>query len=308
MPTVKQLRYFVAVADLLSFGRAAEACNVSQPTLSVQIQELEKRLGVQLVERSRHRVLVTGLGKQVARRAREVLRGIDGIVDLAQEGRTALGRNQRLGILPSLGPYLLPHILPPLRDAYPGLALYLREDTTQNLIATLEDGALDVAIVPLPLPVQKRDLEATVLFDEPLWLALPRRHRLAEKAVLRMEDLRGEGVLTLEAGHSLHSKVLELCDSFGAQPHLEFAATSLDTLRQMTVMGLGSTFLPAFYVLAEALDDEEIAVRPFEKPAPHRRIGLTWRRRASGRVEYLAFAKRIRAMLAEAVPGVVSVA
>ena len=306
MPTVKQLRYFVTVADLLNFGRAAEACHVSQPTLSVQIQELEKRLGVQLIERSRHRVLITDIGRQIARQARGVLRGIDEIVETAEQGRTALGRHQRLGILPSLGPYLLPHILPTLREDYPGLALYLREDTTGNLMGMLENGTLDVVIGPLPL--KNRDLESAVLFDEPLWLALPRRHRLADKAVLRRQDLRGEEILTLEDGHSLHSVVIELCHRFGAHPHLEFAATSLDTLRQMTVMGLGSTFLPAFYVLAEALDDEEIAMRPFEAPSPHRRIGLVWRRRVSYRAEYQAFAKHIRALLTEKVPGVVTVA
>lgn len=306
MPTIKQLRYFVTVAELLNFGRAAEACHISQPTLSMQIQELEKRLGAQLIERSRHRVLVTEIGKQVARHARDILRSVDEIVGLVGQSRTALGRHQRLGILPSLGPYLLPHILPPLRETYPGLALYLREDTTQHLVSMLEDGTLDVAFVPLPM--MKRDFEFAPLFDEPLWLAMPRNHRLAERAALRKQDLRGEVILTLEDGHNLHSKVMELCDQYGAYPHLEFAATSLDTLRQMAVMGVGSTFLPALYVLAEALDDKEIAVRPFEAPAPFRRIGLAWRRKASGRTEYLAFAKNIRVILKNAVPEMIVVA
>ena len=306
MPTVKQLRYFVTVTNLLNFGRAADACNVSQPTLSMQIQELEKRLGVQLIERSRHRVLITEIGTEIARHAREVLQGVENIVDLAERGRTALGKHQRLGTLPSLGPYMLPHILPSLRDAYPELALYLREDTTQHLETMLDNGVLD--FVFLPMPVKNRDFEVVALFDEPLWLAMPRNHRLAEKATLKKADLRGEVILTLENGHSLQSIVLELCDRHDAKPHLEFAATSLDTLRQMTVMGIGSTFLPAFYVLAEALDDKEIAVRPFEAPVPFRRIGLAWRRKASRRSEYIALAKRIRDALKSTVPQTVTVA
>ena len=231
------------------------------------------------------------------------------IVDTAEQGRSALGRHQRLGILPSLGPYLLPHILPPLREAYPGLALYLREDTTGRACSPCWRTVSSTWLIG-PLPMKKRDLEAAVpLFDEPLWLALPRRHRLADKAVLRKQDLRGEGDADPGGRPQPALQGAGVCaTAYGAHPHLEFAATSLDTLRQMTVMGLGSTFLPAFYVLAEALDDEEIAMRPFEAPSPHRRIGLVWRRRVSYRAEYQAFAKHIRALLTEKVPGVVTVA
>lgn len=302
MPTIKQLRYFMAVVDLLNFRRAAEACHVSQPTLSMQIRELEERLGVQLLERTRSRVLVTPAGREIAKHAREALRNVKDIVDLAEQGRRIFAGTHRVGILPSLGPYLMPHILPSLREHYPDLRLYLREDIAHNLANRLEGGELDFAF--LPLPVHRQEVEVIELFDEPLWLAVPRKHRLAERAHLKGGDLRGEVVLTLENGQSLHAKVMELCDRHGAHPHLDFAATSLDTLRQMTAMGMGVTFLPALYVRAEALDDQEIAVLPFKSQWPFRRIGLVWRRKTARRRQYLVLAKLIRKVLAAQVPEV----
>lgn len=302
MATLRQLKYLVAVADTLSFRRAAEICHVAQPTLSMQIRELEARLKVQLIERSRRRVVMTPLGRDVAERARGVLRDVQDIVELAQKGRHILEGTLRLGVLPSLGPYLLPHILPFLRQRYPDLNLYLREDAGENLIRRLEEGDLDVMLHPLPL--RNEALATAVLFDEPLWLALPRAHPLAAKEVLVSTDLKDLTVLALEPGHSLQAQVLALCRAFGAHARLDFATTSLDTLRQMAGMGLGATFMPALYVRAEALDDEQIAVRPFAPPPPSRRIGLVWRKHSARASEYMAFAAHIRDALAAGVPEV----
>ncbi len=292
MPTLRQLRYLVAIADTLSFRRAAEICHVSQPTLSAQLGALEARLKVQLVERSRRRVVMTPLGAEIAERARLVLREVRDIAELAEKGRHILKGTLRLGVLPSLGPYLFPHVLPFLRQRYPGLTLYLREDTAENLLRRLEEGDLDVMLFPLPL---RRDaLSAVALFDEPLWLALPSGHPLAAKDVLALDDLRDLTILALEPGHSLHAQVLALCRAYGARALLDYATTSLDTLRQMAAMGVGATFLPALYVRAEALDDNQIIVRPFAPPPPSRRIGLAWRRLSARGSEYEALASHIR--------------
>ena len=295
MPTLRQLRYLVAVSETLNFRRAAAACHVSQPTLSDQIRELETRLQVQLVERSRRRVLLTPVGRDVAERSRRVLRDVQDIVDLAERGRHILEGTLRLGVLPSLGPYLLPYVLPYLHQRYPDLTLYLREGTADNLLSRLEEGDLDLLIFPIPL--RREEFSFDPLFEEPLWLALPADHPLAAKDTVQAADLKDLTVLALESGHSLHRQVLALCEGFGARPLLDFATTSLDTLRQMAGMGIGATFLPALYVRTEALRDPNLAVRPFTPPGPNRTMGLVWRAQSARRSEYLALASHIRDVL-----------
>jgi LysR family hydrogen peroxide-inducible transcriptional activator len=303
MPTLRQLQYLVAVSDTLSFRRAAEACHVSQPTLSDQIRELELKLKVQLIERSRRKVVMTPLGLEIADRARRVLRDVQDIGELAERGRHILEGTLRLGVLPSLGPYLLPIVLPYLRQRYPDLTLYLREDTAEGLLRQLDDGELDLLV--FPIPVKREGFSVAQLFREPLWLALTKTHPLSAKDRLAASDLKGLTVLALETGHSLHAQVLNLCREHGAKPLLDFATTSLDTLRQMAVMGVGATFLPALYVRAEAMQDQDLAVIPFAEPSPSRDIGLVWRARSARRSEYQAFATHIRDVLASDVPEVI---
>jgi LysR family hydrogen peroxide-inducible transcriptional activator len=303
MPTLRQFQYLVAVSDTLSFRRAAEICHVSQPTLSDQIRELEAKLKVQLIERSRRKVVMTQIGHEIADRARRVLRDVQDIRELAERGRHILGGTLRLGVLPSLGPYLLPLVLPYLRQRYPDLTLYLREDTAEGLLQRLDDGDLDLLV--FPIPVRREGFSVAELFREPLWLALPKSHALSAKDQLVATDLKGLTVLALETGHSLHAKVLTLCRDHGAKPLLDFATTSLDTLRQMAAMGVGATFLPALYVRAEAMQDPELAVIPFADPPPSRDIGLVWRSQSARRSEYLALAAHIRDVLAADVPEVI---
>jgi len=304
MPTLRQFRYLVAVAETLSFRRAAEICHVTQPTLSDQIRELEARLKVQLIERTRRKVVMTPIGRDIADRAQRVLRDVQDIIDLADRGRHILEGMLRLGVLPSLGPYLLPLVLPYLRQRYPDLTLYLREDTADALLQRLEDGELDLLI--FSIPVKRDGYSVAELFREPLWLALPEGHALSGKERLAPADLRGLTVLALETGHSLHAKVMAICHDYGAKPLLDFATTSLDTLRQMAAMGVGATFLPALYVRAEARQDRQLAVIPFAEPAPSRDIGLVWRAQSARRSEYLALATHIRDVLAADVPEVVT--
>ncbi|MGI9415970.1 MAG: hydrogen peroxide-inducible genes activator [Hyphomicrobiales bacterium] len=302
MPTLQQLRYLVAIAETLHFRRAAEMTHVTQPTLSGQLRELEGKLGVQLVERSRARVILTPTGKAIAARARMVLRDVEDIVELARHGESVLGGTIRLGVLQSLGPYLLPHILPELHRSYPELKLYVREGVPHDLLRGLDQGNLDLLL--FPLPVKGADLVSTRLFREPLWIVAPSTHRLAAKETAQRSDLKGETVLTLEQGHRLHDQVRDLCREFDADLSLDYEGTSLDTLRQMVGMGMGISFLPALYVRSEVMHDKQVVARQLRSRAPFRMIGMIWRRQSARQDEFSALADLIRGMLKGRVPEV----
>jgi len=302
MPTLKQLRYLVAIADERHFRRAAERCHVSQPTLSGQLKELEERLGVQLVERSRSRVVLTPIGNEIVVRAKTVLRDMQDITELAKHGQRLFDGTIRVGVLPTLGPYLLPHIVPELHQSYPNLRLYVREGMPQPLLHDLQEGNLDVLF--FPMPVENADLRSIRLFRENLHIAAPNDHPLAGKAVAERSDLRGETVLALEPGHRLHIQVRDLCEQFGARLSLDYEGTSLDTLRQMVGMGMGISFFPALYVRSEIPKDREVVVRQLRSRPPSRTVGLIWRRHSARGEEFLALADLVRAILKERVPEV----
>ena len=302
MTSLQQLRYLVAVADTLHFRRAAEVTHVTQPTLSGQLRELEERLGVQLVERSRTRVVLTPIGEAIAARARTVLRDVQDITELAKHGQSLLGGTIRLGILHSLGPYLLPHILPELHQTYPKLKLYVREAMPHTLLSSLDEGRLDLLV--FPLPVRGADLQSARLFREPLWVVAPSDHRLAAQEHAVRSDLKGETVLTLEQGHRLHDQVRDLCEEFGANLSLDYEGTSLDTLRQMVGMGMGISLLPALYVRAEVIQDKQVVARQIHSRAPARMIGMVWRGHSARQDEYFALAGLVRGILKGRVPEV----
>lgn len=302
MPTVKQLRYLVAIADTLHFRRAAEMTHVTQPTLSGQLRELESRLGVQLVERSRARVVLTPIGKEIATLARTVLRDVQRITEVAKHGQQPLGGTIRLGVLPTLGPYLFPHILPELHENYPDLKLYVREGMPTALMYGLEEGQLDLLL--FALPVRNGDLQTTRLFREPLWIAAPADHRLADKDFADRSDLKGETVLSLERGHRLHEQVSHLCEQYGAALSLDYEGTSLDTLRQMVAMGMGLSFFPSLYVHAEILEDDQVVARQMRSHPPNRMVGMIWRKNSPSQADYLTLASLIRRILKDRVTGV----
>ena len=302
MPTLQQLRYLVAISETLHFRRAAEMTHVTQPTLSGQLRELEEKLGVQLVERSRSRVILTPTGTAIAARARMVLRDVEDIVEMAKHGESVLGGTVRLGVLPSLGPYLLPHILPELHRTYPDLKIYVREGVPRDLQHGLDQGHLDLLL--FPLPIKGADLVSTRLFREPLWIVSSRDHRFAEQEDAQRADLKGETVLTLEQGHRLHDQVRDLCDEFDAHLSLDYEGTSLDTLRQMVGMGMGISFLPALYVRSEVMHDKQVVARQLRSRAPFRMIGMIWRRQSARQDEFFALADIIRNMLKSRVPEV----
>ncbi len=303
MPTLKQFRYLTALAHSLHFRKAAEQCHVSQPTLSGQLQELEGRLGVQLVERSRRsQVVLTPLGQTIAERARIVLRDVQDIVDLGKHGQQWLDGTIKLGALPTLGPYFLPHVLPELHQSHPGLKLYVREGMPNALIRSLEDGDLDLLL--FPMPIRESDLESTRLFREQLWVVIPSEHPLAAREQIDRADLNGETVLALEPGHRLHEQVAELCREFGADLSHDFEGTSLDTLRLMVGMGMGLSFMPTVYVLSETPKDALVVARPMKSRPPTRTVGLAWRRHSARGNEYRALASIIRGILRSSLPDV----
>jgi LysR family hydrogen peroxide-inducible transcriptional activator len=251
---------------------------------------------VQLVERSRRsQVVFTPIGQTIAERARIVLRDVQDIIDLGKHGQQWLDGTIKLGALPTLGPYLLPHVLPELHRSHPNLKLYVREGMPGPLVRSLEEGDLDLLLFPMPL--READLESTRLFREQLWVVMPGDHPLASKEQIERSDLNGETVLALEPGHRLYEQVAELCGEFGAKLSHDFEGTSLDTIRLMVGMGMGISFMPTVYVLFEVSKDPQVIARPMKSRPPTRTVGLAWRRHSARREEYQALAGIIRSIL-----------
>jgi LysR family hydrogen peroxide-inducible transcriptional activator len=294
---LRDLSYLVALAEYRHFGRAAEASFVSQPTLSTQIRKLEDELGVALVERTPRKVLLTETGREIARRARGVLSQIDEIKSIAQRTRDPESGTIRLGIFPTLGPYLLPHVVPHLRTRFPRLELLLREEKTEQVLHMLREGTLDAGI--LALPVHDDSLHVEFLFEEPFVLAVPSGHELASRASLRMDDLAEQNLLLLEDGHCLRDQALEVCHLAGAGEKSGFRATSLETLRQMVSANVGITLLPALAVKPPVAQSPNVSLVEFEAPAPSRRIAMLWRKSSAMTPFFEALAAIIRDVPAE---------
>lgn len=293
---LKELRYLVAVADHLHFGRAAEACFVSQPTLSTQLKKLEDHLGVQLVERTNKQVMITPVGREIVARAKRVLGEVDELIAQAQSASDPLSGTLRLGAIPTLGPYLLPHLVPAIREKLPRLQPLLFEDQTERLLGRLRSGEIDGAL--MATPVEGRDLVVRHLFDEPFVLAVPNGHPLSRKDGIGFNDLRPERVLLLEEGHCLRDQALEVCALAGAAEATEFRATSLETLRQMVAAGGGVTLLPALAAEANATvpNHSAIILERFQAPVPEREIAL-FSRKGSARTPALEAVGEIAAKL-----------
>jgi len=287
---LRDLQYLVAVADARHFGRAAEASHVSQPTLSMQLKKLEESLGVRLFERTHKQVMVTGVGEEIVRRARTILRETEGLREAARAAQNPLAGELRLGAFPTLAPYFLPLAVPKLRKRLPKLKLLLTEEKTDRLLAMLKEGALDAAL--LALPIEEEGLETAELLDDPFLLAVPAGHALAKRKQVTRRDIAGMPLLLLEEGHCLRRQALEFCSFAGTGERTDFRATSLETLRQMVAAGVGVTLMPKL----AALKGDGVAYIPFAPPAPLRTIGLVWRK-STARAEMLA---AVRAALAAA--------
>lgn len=289
--SLRQLQYLVAVAEAHSFRRAAEACHVSQPSLSAQVAEAERALGVRLFERDRRRVLVTPAGEVLLERARRVLLGADDLLEAARRHADPLSGTVRIGVIPTVGPYLLPRATPALRKSLPGLLVLWEEDRTATLVRRVTAGELDAAL--LAREADLGDLVQAELADDPFVLAAPRSHALARgSGPLRPSELRGERVLLLDDGHCLRDQALEVCEKAHAE-ELGFRATSLPTLVQMVASGAGVTLLPRVAVEAEARH-ADVVIRPFTRPVPGRTLVLAWRRGSAAEVALREVVKAIR--------------
>lgn len=272
---LSDLRYLVALADHRHFGRAAAASFISQPTLSTQIKKLERELGVELLERSHRHVMLTAAGESIVERARLVLREAEGIREIARNARDPESATLRLGIFPTLGPYLLPHVIPHLHAAFPRLELLLSEDKTETVLRRLRDGSLDAGI--LALPVDDDHLHRELLFDEDFVLAVPAGHPLAERGEVSVSVLAGEQLLLLDDGHCLREQALAVCHLSGAGERSGFRATSLETLRHMVAAGVGITLLPRLAVEPPVPHYDGVELVRFGPSAPSRRVAMFWR-------------------------------
>jgi LysR family hydrogen peroxide-inducible transcriptional activator len=272
---LRDLRYLAALDEYRHFGRAAEACFVSQPTLSTQLKKLEGELGVALIERAPRKVLFTEIGQVVLAEARATLRHADRIWALAREARTGGARSMRLGIFPTLGPYLLPHVLPEVHRRFPKLELLLTEEKTEAVLAKLQAGELDAVILAEPIPDE--GLVSEFLFEEPFVLAVPASHPLAALRSAALEDIAEERLLLLEDGHCLRDQALEVCTLAGANERAGFRATSLETLRHMVASEVGLTLLPVLATRPPAAGVQGLRLIPFRGKPPSRRIAMAWR-------------------------------
>ena len=285
----RQLEYFAAVAEWLSFRDAADACFVTQPGLSAQLKDLERFLGVQLFERSQRTVLLTPAGETLLPLAQSILMASDEFVDLARSLTQPLSGTLRLGVIPTVAPYLLPKTLPALRQHYPQLQVRLHEDLTHRLLEMLSHGKLDLLLVALEADLG--NVSTLALTTDPFVVAVPAQHRLAKRKRLTEADIAGEQVLLLDDGHCLRDQALDVCHTSGASEIGDFRASSLNTLVQMVAGGLGITLLPRLSLRVEAPRRSQIIILPFRKPEPSRTIGLVWRTTSPRAHEFQLLAK-----------------
>ncbi len=294
---LRDLRYLVALAEFRHFGRAAQACHVSQPTLSTQVRKLEEELGVALVERAPRHVMLTPVGVDIVERARRVLADVEQMRETARRTTDPEAGSVRLGIFPTLGPYLLPHVVPRIRARFPRLELLLVEEKTEALLGMLRAGRLDAAVLALPL--HEDWLETEFLFEEPFMLAVPDSHPLASHRNLILSELADQHLLLLEDGHCLRDQALEVCSLAGAGEKEGFRATSLETLRQMVAAGVGITLLPMLAVKPPVPPSSSISLRRFRDPPPARRVAMAWRRSSA----MATFLRELAVVLRDLPPG-----
>lgn len=291
LPSLRHLRHLIALHDHGHFGRAAEACHVTQSALSASIKDLETVLDVTLVDRARRRVVLTPMGVETASRARKIVKDVEELVDFTTALREPLSGTLRMGTIPTVGPYLLPRVLPGLREAYSRLKLYLVEDLTERLIESLHRGQLDV--VMLALPYDCGAVETIVLFEDPFVVAVPRAHPLAKEGSVQAQRLWCEDLLLLRDGHCLRGHALSACRLADRRLTEGFEATSLPTLVQMVDNGLGTTLLPTLAVDAGLLLGTNLVTRPLLADEPAREIGLVWRRGAGRCDEFRLLANEL---------------
>jgi LysR family hydrogen peroxide-inducible transcriptional activator len=296
LPTLKQLQYLVTLQDHGHFGRAAEACFVTQSTLSASLRELESLVGVTLVERTRRVVRFTPLGTRIAEKARRVLREAEELADMARAAGQPLTGELRMGVIPTIAPFLLPAMLPRLRSQWPSLKLYLREETSQSACEALQRGQLDCVL--LALPYSCGEVNSLELFDDPLFVAFPRGEAPAGKAV-DADAIDETRLLLLEDGHCLKDHALSACNRPDLRAHAAMMGTSLHTLVQMVDNGLGVTFIPSMAIEAGILLGTRVEAKPLRSDHGFRTVALIWRRSSPRESEFRLLGEALRQIMGE---------
>jgi LysR family hydrogen peroxide-inducible transcriptional activator len=299
LPTIKQLQYLVALREHGHFGKAAEGCFVTQSTLSAGLRELETLLGVVLVERTRRIVRFTPLGEKIADKALRVLREVEELAEMARSEGKPLHGELRMGVIPTIAPFLLPAMLPRLRDQWPSLKLYLREETSQSACEALHRGQLDCVL--LALPYACGDVDCAPLFDDRLFVAFPRGEAPAGAAV-EIDEVDENRMLLLEDGHCLKDHALAACNRPDLRAHAAMLGTSLHTLVQMVDNGLGLTFVPAMAIEAGILEGTHVDAKPLRSDHGFRRVALIWRRSSPREGEFQLLAAALRRITREFIP------
>ncbi len=289
---LRELEYLVAVDEERHFNRAAQRCFVSQPTLSGQLKKLEEELGVMLIERNTRKVSMTDVGTAVAQQARQVLKEVKAIKEITQSFEDPMAGELKVGLIPTVAPYLLPEIIPELRQNFPRLTLWLHEHQTAVLLEKLKNADLDLLI--LALPVDTDEFSEIDLFQEAFWLAVPGNDKLSKKNKVQLMDLNEQEMLLLEEGHCLRGQALDVCFSAGATENNSFRATSLETLRHMVNEGIGMTLLPELAVPKQRAKSDTIHYIPFSEPVPSRRIGMLYRQGSYREETYKQMAQVIK--------------
>ncbi|MCW5588258.1 MAG: LysR family transcriptional regulator [Legionellales bacterium] len=272
---IRDLKYLIAVAQHQHFGKAAKMCCVSQPTLSAQVKKLEEELGVVIFERTNKSVMITPIGKKIIQQAITTLHNVELLYQLAQQNHDPLAGRLDIGIIPTLGPYVLPHVVPGWREQLPKLSIHLHEDKTDVIVKALQQGELDAIILALPVP--NEHCTTQFLFTENFYVALPKDHRLAVQAILTPQDLENETLLLLAEGHCFRDQALAVCHHVGIKREAGLQATSLETLRQMVALGAGITLLPKLALPTDSQHHEAVVIKPFNSPSATRSVGMLWR-------------------------------
>lgn len=296
LPTLTQLRHLISLTEHRHFGKAADACFITQSSLSTSIKELEKILGQPLVERTKRKVMMLPLGLDIANRARYVLREVEDITDVANAASFPLSTPIRLGVIPSIAPFLLPRVLPAVKKSFPNLKLYLREDQSGALIQYLKNGELDLLLLAFPYSVE--GLESYIFAKDPFWIAFPKDHAYSQEERVPFKELNQQNLMLLSDGHCLREQII---DAFGRENfHIkdDFQASSLHTLVQMVNNGLGLTVLPKMALDTGVIKSTQIQVRPLDGPHTSREIGLAWRKTSARKIEYQQLASFFRDELA----------
>ena len=299
LPTIKQLQYLVSLREHGHFGRAADACFVTQSTLSAGLRELETLLGVVLVERTRRVVRFTALGEKIADKAIRVLRETEELAEMARAQGKPLHGELRMGVIPTIAPFLLPAMLPKLRSEWPSLKLYLREETSQAACEALHRGQLDCVL--LALPFSCGDIDSAPLFDDRLFVAFP-RGEAPVGTMVDVDSIDENRLLLLEDGHCLKDHALSACNRPELRAQAAMMGTSLHTLVQMVDNGLGLTFIPSMAIEAGILDGTEVDAKPLRAEHGFRRIALIWRRSSTRESEFELLAVTLRRIMRELIP------